>query len=104
MTNEMIKEYFQYENDFLTETEEQYQALLRSLHWIDGFGLIFVRCLPVERHKIIAKIKSDIPSKNIQVLSLNESDNDFYELLTNIEKVNDIQILFIENIETLLYG
>ncbi len=47
--------------DLPADPEEEYQALVRSLAWTTGFGLIFVRCSPAFGEQLITKIRDDLP-------------------------------------------
>jgi hypothetical protein len=68
----MTPQSIDFQRDFPEAAEEEYQALLRAVKWTDGFGLMFVRCSPIEGNKIISRFSEDIYGQNIQVLSLDK--------------------------------
>ncbi|HAC63794.1 MAG TPA: hypothetical protein DCF68_09705, partial [Cyanothece sp. UBA12306] len=75
-----------------------YQALLRNLRRRRGFGMVFVRCYPVQGKAIIQKVKADLTQKKIDVLELETEINHLYDLIKE-KKNNDLDILFITGIE-----
>ncbi|NJL43173.1 MAG: hypothetical protein HC935_07240 [Pseudanabaena sp. SU_2_4] len=51
------------DEDVISSSDREYQALLRSLRRRKGFGLIFLRCTPVGGLALIEKVRKDIPQK-----------------------------------------
>ena len=84
---------------FRSDEQESYLRLKRDLSWREGFGILFVRCTPVQEKRIIEEIKQDINDKTVEVLKLEHSIYNLYDLIE--EKVNDnpIDILFISGLE-----
>ncbi|NEQ86043.1 MAG: tetratricopeptide repeat protein, partial [Moorea sp. SIO2I5] len=84
---------------FKSDEQESYLRLKRDLSWREGFGILFVRCTPVQEKRIIEEIKQDINDKTIDVLKLDHSIDNLYDLIE--EKVNDnpIDILVISGLE-----
>lgn len=93
-----------WDTDIPSEPEEEYEALVRTLRFTEGFGLIFVRCTPAKGKELIDDIKKDITSKNIEVLQLNRTTDNVYELVEELDKKTNIDILFIEGLEQSLYS
>ncbi len=85
--------------DFPAESEEQYQAFVRGLKRKRGFGLLFVRCSPVQGEQLIARVRKDIPQKTIDVLSLDEPIDNLYNIIDSLPNKNQLNILFIIGIE-----
>ncbi|MEG4346608.1 tetratricopeptide repeat protein, partial [Microcoleus sp. A003_D6] len=85
------------------EPEEEYRALVRSIKRTDGFNLLFVECSPAEGERWIARVKTDIPQQNIEVLRLKESVYDFYNLIEELPNRDPIKVLFVKGLEYSLY-
>ncbi len=84
---------------FRPDEQEVYRKLKRALSWQEGFGLLFVRCTPLQENLIIKQIKQDITDKKIDVLKLEHSIDNLYDLIDEKVKDNPIDILFISGIE-----
>ncbi|NEO71623.1 tetratricopeptide repeat protein [Moorena sp. SIO3H5] len=84
---------------FKSDEQESYLRLKRDLSWREGFGILFVRCTPVQEKIIIEEIKQDINDKTVEVLTLDHAIYNLYDLIE--EKVNDnpIDILFVSGLE-----
>ncbi|WP_293113134.1 tetratricopeptide repeat protein [Moorena sp. SIO4G3] len=84
---------------FRSDEQESYLRLKRDLSWREGFGILFVRCTPIQEKRIIEEIKQDINDKTVDVLKLDHSIYNLYDLIE--EKVNDnpIDILVISGLE-----
>ncbi|MCL1466759.1 tetratricopeptide repeat protein [Argonema galeatum] len=94
----------EWDKDLPADPEEEYEALVRSLSWSDGFGLIFVRCSPAEAERLIVRVKKDVREKNIEVLRLKNPIDNFYEIVDSLENKEKIDILFVTGLEYSLYG
>lgn len=81
------------------EKEEDYQALLRSISWTDGFGLFFVECIPEQAERLIQTLKSDLPKKHIEVLRFNEPIDNLYDRVKYLPNRDDVHILCIKGLE-----
>jgi hypothetical protein len=84
-------------------SEQEYQALLRSLRWTDGFGMLFVQCSPSQGDRIITQVQADLPKKVIETLTLTEAIDDLYGLVEALPNKDQIDILFIQGVEHSLY-
>ncbi|MEG4504247.1 tetratricopeptide repeat protein, partial [Microcoleus sp. F6_B4] len=85
------------------EPEEEYLALVRTLNRTDGFRLLFVECSPAEGERLIAKVQADVPQKKIEVLALDESVYNFYNIIEDLPDRDEINILFVKGLEYSLY-
>ncbi|MBD2474634.1 tetratricopeptide repeat protein [Anabaena sp. FACHB-83] len=99
----MSLELTDWDQDLPSQAEEEYQALVRTLNFTEGFGLLFVRCSPAGGEQLITKVKADISNKNIQVLRLEKAVNNLYEIIDNLENKAEINILFITGLEHSFY-
>ncbi len=86
-------------NEIDTEQEEEYQTLLRALRWTEGFGLLFVECSPAQAERIIERAQENTPEKKIEVLQLEESIGNLYDIVADLPEQSKINILFIRGIE-----
>jgi Flp pilus assembly protein TadD len=85
------------------EPEEEYLGLVRTLKRTKGFGLLFVECSPAQGERWIARVKTDIPQRKIEVLRLKESVYDFYNLIAELPDRDRINVLFVKGLEYSLY-
>jgi tetratricopeptide (TPR) repeat protein len=85
------------------DPKKEYRALLRSLRYTEGFGLLFVRCSPAEGNRLVAKVREDLPHKEIEVLSLTEPVETLYDKVDQIYRQKGIDVLFVQGIEHSLY-
>lgn len=85
------------------DLEEEYQSLLRTSRWTDGFGLMFVRCSPTEGKHLIDRIHKDIPQKKTATLTLGESDWNLYDLVNQLPSKDELNILFVQGLENPIY-
>jgi tetratricopeptide (TPR) repeat protein len=90
-------------HDAELDPQKEYKALLRSICWNKGFGLLFVQCSPAEGNRLIARVREDLPEKKIEVLSLKESIDNLYEIVDALPNKDQINTLFIQGIEHSLY-
>jgi tetratricopeptide (TPR) repeat protein len=95
----MTESLIDWDKDLPADPKEEYEALVRSLNWTDGFGLLFVRCSPAEGEKLIQKVRQDIPQKNVEVLRLEQPIDNLYEMVDGLPNKDQINILFITGIE-----
>ena len=84
---------------FRPDEQEIYRTLKRDLSWREGFGILFIKCSPVQESLIIDQVKQDIPDKKIDVLKLEHFIDNLYDLIEQKVKDNPIDILFITGIE-----
>ena len=81
------------------DEQKIYLTLKRDLSWREGFGILFIKCSPIQESLIVGKIKQDIPDKKIDVLKLEHSIDNLYDLIEDRVTDNPIDILFISGIE-----
>ncbi|NEP37423.1 MAG: hypothetical protein F6K38_40375, partial [Moorea sp. SIO3B2] len=84
---------------FRSDEQESYLRLKRDLSWREGFGILFVRCTPIQEKFIIEQIKQDINDKTVDVLKLEHSIYNLYDLIEENVNDNPIDILFISGLE-----
>ncbi|MBW4448065.1 MAG: tetratricopeptide repeat protein [Spirirestis rafaelensis WJT71-NPBG6] len=99
----MALELTKWDQDLPSQGDEEYQALVRTLNFTEGFGLLFVRCSPAEGEQLITKIKEDIVNKNIEVIRLEQAVNNLYEIIDKLDNKKEINILFITGLEHSFY-
>jgi tetratricopeptide (TPR) repeat protein len=85
------------------EPEEEYRALVRTLRRTDGFRLLFVECFPAEGERLILRVKSDFPQKQIEVLRFDKAVYTFYNLIEELPERDRINILFVTGLEYSFY-
>ena len=84
---------------FRPDEQKIYLTLKRDLSWREGFGILFIKCSPIQENLIVGKIKQDIPDKKIDVLKLESYIHNLYDLIEGRVTDNLIDILFISGIE-----
>jgi tetratricopeptide (TPR) repeat protein len=89
--------------DAQVNSELEYEALIRSLKYTQGFGLLFVQCSPAEGERLIAKVRTDLWQKHIEVLSLTEPIETLYDKVEALYRSKPIDVLFVQGIEHSLY-
>ncbi|MEI6444165.1 MAG: tetratricopeptide repeat protein, partial [Nostocales cyanobacterium ELA583] len=92
-----------WDHDLPIEEDEEYQAFIRTLQFTEGFGILFVRCSPAGGEQLISKVKEDINDKNIEVIKLDKDVTNLYEIVDKLNHKNQINILFITDLESSLY-
>ena len=95
----MIQASIDWNKDLGSDPEEEYQSLVRSLKWTDGFGLSFVRCPPARGEQLMIRVREDIPQKKIAVLRLEEPIDNFYNRVDSLPNRDQLNILFVTGIE-----
>ncbi|WP_229414781.1 MULTISPECIES: tetratricopeptide repeat protein [Moorena] len=83
--------------------EEQYQDLLRAVRRRRGFGLLFVRCSPLEAEKLVRQVKQDLPQKTIEVLRFEKPIDNLYGIVQDLPDREHINVLFIQGLEYSFY-
>ena len=84
------------------EQEENYQELLRSLQWEEGFSLLFVRCGIIQAKRLTLLLRSELSEKKIDSLRLNVSVGNLYEEIASLYKREKMEVLFIRGLENSL--
>ncbi|CAN1210617.1 hypothetical protein TUMEXPCC7403_10505 [Tumidithrix helvetica PCC 7403] len=98
----MRKAIITWDKDAAKNPETEYRALLKSLKAKNGFDFVFVRCSPTEADQIIFRTQHDIEQKNVQVLHLQQSPEDFSSAIANFASQNHPDLLFVTGIEEFL--
>ena len=88
-----------WDQDLEADPDEEYQSLVRSLRWTDGFGLFFVQCSPAQATRMIDQLQQDLRHKQIHVVTLNSRIDNLYELVANLPDRHEIEILVINGLE-----
>lgn len=79
---------------------ETYAALRRHLRRREGFGLVFVRCAPAEVAGIMERLREDLPSKQMEVLALEEAVEDVYDCIEQaFDEPSALDVLFVTGLE-----
>jgi tetratricopeptide (TPR) repeat protein len=100
----MTPEAIDWDEDLPPATpEEEYQTLVRTLKRTNGFSLLFVECLPAEGKRLIEKVQADVSQKKIQVLALDKSVYNFYNIIEELPERDEINILFVTGLEYSLF-
>lgn len=87
--------------DLQPDPQEEYDALRRALRRSEGFGLLFVQCTPAAGMQIIERVKTDLPSKRVGVLSFDQpiaEGNLFLQVQTHLSQT-PADVLFIQGLE-----
>jgi hypothetical protein len=75
------------------------RALLRSLRRRQGFGLVFVRCAPVQITPLIQQVEQNLPEKKVALLKLTEPIDNLFEIVDRRLDKQQLNILFIQGLE-----
>jgi tetratricopeptide (TPR) repeat protein len=100
----MESEAIDWDQDLPLDADEVYRSLVRSLRRTDGFALLFVRCSPVLGDRIITDVRTDLPSKTVEVLELKESIDNLYDHVAALPNREQINVLFIKGIEYSIFA
>ncbi|NJN38236.1 MAG: hypothetical protein HC790_05065 [Acaryochloridaceae cyanobacterium CSU_3_4] len=100
----MTSTSFDHHLDTQVDPQKEYRALIRSLSYTQGFGLLFVQCSPVAGERLIAKVQEDLPKKRIEVMSLTEPIETLYDQVDSLYGNNPMDVLFVQGIEHSLYA
>ena len=79
--------------------ESEYAALIRALDRIDGFGIFFVECSPIQAERLIERIRDDQPRKIAAHLLLPGPVDGLFDRVTAIAVSEHPDILFVEGLE-----
>ncbi|MEA5465076.1 tetratricopeptide repeat protein [Leptothoe sp. PORK10 BA2] len=88
-----------WDKDLEPSVDQEYSALLRSIRWAKGFGLLFLQCSPAEGERLLKRIKKDIGGKRFNRLALDKSVTDLYQLLQAEPDIDQTDVLFITGLE-----
>ncbi|UXE61890.1 MAG: CHAT domain-containing protein [Woronichinia naegeliana WA131] len=89
----------QFDKTLREDERETYLTLKLDLSWREGFGILFVQCTPVQQSWIIEKIKQDISDKSIDIIEINQSTYNLYDLIQSKTQEKPIDILLITGLE-----
>lgn len=99
----MTSESINWDEDLPAESEEEYQAFVRTLERTEGFRLLFVQCTPVEGEELITRVEEDLPKKKIEVLRFDKPIDNLYQIVQDLPNPEQINILFIQGLEHSFY-
>ncbi len=91
-----------WDKDALKNPEMEYHNLLGLLCTQKDFGLLFVRCSPVEGEQIIKRTKADAIAEIVDVLRLDRPVADFYTMFVDRTDLHKATVLFVTGIEEFL--
>lgn len=83
--------------------QNEYQTLLRSLIFKDGFGLFFVECSPSQAKRLIADIKQELSERTVGELHLFKEAENFYDKVAEFTEGKKFDILFVREFEKLIF-
>ena len=83
-----------WDKDALKNPEAEYQTLVSLLRNKQDFGMLFVRCSPAEGEQMIKRTRVDAASQKINILRLDRSIADFYEMFVDETDLHDFFLIF----------
>jgi tetratricopeptide (TPR) repeat protein len=89
--------------DTQIDPQKEYRALIRSLKYTEGFGLLFVQCSFTEGNRLIERVKQDLTQKRIEVLSLTQPIDTLFDKVEQLYHEKPIDALFVQGLEHSLY-
>jgi superkiller protein 3 len=92
-------ELTEWDEDLTASEKEEYEALVRSLQWAKGFGLLFVQCTPAEGERLMQRVQADIADKTVDVLRLEDEVDDLYETVAALPNISKTNVLFVTGLE-----
>ncbi len=92
-------ELTEWDEDLTASAEEDYEALVRSLQWAKGFGLLFVQCSPAEGERLMQRVQADIADKTVDVLRLEGEVDDLYDTVAALPEIAKTNVLFVTGLE-----
>ena len=92
-----------WQEDFSLTFTEEYEALVETIRFHEGFSLLFAECSPAQGTKIMEKIRLDIPEERADVLRLDKTIYHFYNRVKELPNLKEIDILFVTGLEYSLY-
>jgi len=90
--------------DVALDPAKEYRALLRSLLWTEGFGVLFVQCSPAEGSDTVKRVRQDLADKTIEVLTLNAEDTNLFDCVEALPNKDEIDVLFVQGLEQSIYA
>lgn len=97
--SQLIQPLRDWNRDILTNLEDEYQSILKTLNLIDDFGLLFIRCSPRQGTHLIERIGKDMNDKKLSFLKLEQPIDNLYSKIEEIYNKNSVEVLFISGIE-----
>ncbi len=99
----MKGEKIAWEEDLPLTVAEEYEALVETIRFTEGFGLLFVECSPRQGTEIMEKIRLELPQEKAEILSLDKTVYNFYNRVKELPLLAEIDILFVTGFEYSLY-
>ncbi|MDJ1182241.1 tetratricopeptide repeat protein [Roseofilum casamattae] len=85
--------------DVVADPEEEYDALVRSLEWTEGFGLFFIRCSPAKIPELLANLQQDLPQKRMEIVELDRPIDNIYSMVADLTATNEVDVIVIRGLE-----
>ncbi len=90
--------------DVALDPAKEYRALLRSLRWTDGFGVLFVQCSAAEGSNLVKRVRQDLAGKTIEVLTLKAEDTNLFDCVEALPNQDTTDVLFVHGLEQSIYA
>jgi tetratricopeptide (TPR) repeat protein len=90
------------EDDQTPDPDAEYRMLLNGLRRTEGFGLFFVQCSPFGGKQIIQRVRDDLATQPVEVLTLEEplADGNVFKCIKHfLDDHAGTQILFVQGLE-----
>ena len=88
-----------WQEDFSLTFTEEYEALVETIRFNEGFSLLFAECSRAKGTEIMEKIRLDIPEQRADVLGLDKTIYHFYNRVKELPNLKEIDILFVTGLE-----
>jgi tetratricopeptide (TPR) repeat protein len=90
--------------DVALDPAKEYRALVRSLRWTEGFGVVFVQCSLAKGTELVERVRQDLAGKTVEVLTLKAEDTNLLDCVAALPNVNQINVLFVQGVEQSIYA
>jgi tetratricopeptide (TPR) repeat protein len=90
--------------DVALDPAKEYRALVRSLRWTEGFGVLFVQCSVAKGNDLVKQVRQDLAGKTIEVLALKAEDTNLFDCVAELPNLDEINVLFVQGLEHSIYA